>query len=75
MRIPGYAKRRELELLVKAGLTPLEALSLATNSAALTLGAGHPLCSVIHNAAPQGQKKNSKLDGWVSSTDSCANVS
>lgn len=37
MRIPGYAEHRELELLVKAGLTPLKALSLATNSAALTL--------------------------------------
>ncbi|MBS4075185.1 amidohydrolase family protein [Ameyamaea chiangmaiensis] len=34
LRIPGYAEHRELRLYVQAGLTPLEALSLATSRAA-----------------------------------------
>lgn len=37
MRIPGFAEHHELALLVRAGLTPSEALSLATRSAADTL--------------------------------------
>ena len=36
VRIPGFAEHRELELLVEAGLTPLQAINVATaNSASL----------------------------------------
>jgi len=34
LRIPGFAEHRELELMVDAGLTPLEAINLATAKAA-----------------------------------------
>lgn len=34
LRVPGFAEHRELELLVQSGITPLEALSLATGKAA-----------------------------------------
>ncbi len=34
LRVPGYAEHRELELLVQAGLTPAQALELATGKAA-----------------------------------------
>ncbi|MBO1360355.1 amidohydrolase family protein [Acetobacter sacchari] len=34
LRIPGYAEHRELRLLVQAGLTPVQALTLATGQAA-----------------------------------------
>jgi hypothetical protein len=37
MLIPGYAVHRELELLVRAGLTPAEAISAATRNGALLL--------------------------------------
>jgi imidazolonepropionase-like amidohydrolase len=37
MLIPGYAVHRELELLVRAGLTPAEALSAASRNGALLL--------------------------------------
>lgn len=37
-RIPGWAEHRELELLVQAGLTPLEAIRTATFNAAQLLG-------------------------------------
>lgn len=37
MLIPGYSVHRELELLVRAGLTPAEAISAATRNAALLL--------------------------------------
>lgn len=37
MLIPGYALHRELELLVRAGLTPAEAISAASRNAALLL--------------------------------------
>jgi len=36
--IPGYSEHRELELLVRAGLSPREALRAATRNAALLLG-------------------------------------
>lgn len=36
-RVQGYAEHRELELLVKAGLSPLEAISIATQNAAKIL--------------------------------------
>jgi imidazolonepropionase-like amidohydrolase len=38
LRVPGFAEHRELELLVDAGLTPLEAIDLATANAAQLLG-------------------------------------
>lgn len=34
LRIPGYAEHRELELLVQAGLSPAQALTIATSRAA-----------------------------------------
>ena len=37
MLIPGYAAHRELQLLVRAGLTPLEAISAASRNGALLL--------------------------------------
>ncbi len=37
LRIPGFAEHRELELLVDAGLTPLQVISLATAKAAALL--------------------------------------
>jgi imidazolonepropionase-like amidohydrolase len=37
MLIPGYAAHRELELLVRAGLTPVEAISAATRNGAVAL--------------------------------------
>ncbi len=37
MMIPGYSLHRELELLVRAGLTPAEAISAATRNGALLL--------------------------------------
>ena len=37
--LPGYAVHRELELLVQAGLTPMEALSAATHRAAAMIRA------------------------------------
>lgn len=36
---PGYSVHRELELLVRAGLTPMEALEAATRRASEVLGA------------------------------------
>ncbi|MCE9670485.1 amidohydrolase family protein [Myxococcus stipitatus] len=37
LRIPGFAEHRELELMVQAGLTPVEALTHATRDAAALL--------------------------------------
>lgn len=37
VRLPGFAEHRELRLLVEAGLTPLQALRLATSQAAALL--------------------------------------
>lgn len=37
-RIPGFAEHRELQLVVEAGLTPLQAITLATKNAAALLG-------------------------------------
>ena len=39
MLVPGYSEHREMELLVRAGLTPREALWAATRNAAMLLGA------------------------------------
>ncbi len=38
MLVPGYSEHREMELLVRAGLTPREALRAATRNAAVLLG-------------------------------------
>ncbi len=38
MLIPGYSEHREMELLVRAGLTPREALRAATRTAAVLIG-------------------------------------
>ena len=37
-RLPGWAEHRELQLLVQAGLTPMEAIVCATKNAAAVLG-------------------------------------
>jgi imidazolonepropionase-like amidohydrolase len=37
VRIPGFAEHRELSLMVQAGLTPMEALTIATHHAAAVL--------------------------------------
>jgi imidazolonepropionase-like amidohydrolase len=37
-RIPGWAEHRELQLLVQAGLTPMDAIVCATRNAAIVLG-------------------------------------
>ena len=38
MLIPGYSQHQEMELLVRAGLTPREALRAATRNAAVLIG-------------------------------------
>ncbi|MFC4728895.1 amidohydrolase family protein [Coralloluteibacterium thermophilus] len=38
VRIPGFAEHRELELMTQAGLTPTEALQVATRNAAALMG-------------------------------------
>ena len=38
MLVPGYSEHREMELLVRAGLTPREALRTATRNGALLIG-------------------------------------
>ncbi|WP_336762471.1 amidohydrolase family protein [Asaia sp. VD9] len=38
LRLPGFAEHRELVLLVQSGLTPLQAINLATQKAAALLG-------------------------------------
>jgi imidazolonepropionase-like amidohydrolase len=37
LRIPGFAEHRELELMTQAGLSPLEAITIATSGAAALL--------------------------------------
>ncbi|WP_145707894.1 amidohydrolase family protein [Azospirillum baldaniorum] len=37
LRVPGYGEHRELELLVQAGLTPLQAIRLATEKGAAAM--------------------------------------
>jgi imidazolonepropionase-like amidohydrolase len=40
LRIPGFAEHRELALMVDAGLTPMQAIQIATQRAAELLGLG-----------------------------------
>lgn len=44
--VPGFSMHRELELLVQAGLTPLDAVQAATKTAAEFLGKGHELGTI-----------------------------
>ena len=48
----GEAPWRELELLVASGLTPVEALTAATRTAAAFLGAGGAELGVVRSGAP-----------------------
>ncbi len=41
VRLPGYAEHRELQLMVEAGLTPLQAIRCATATNAKLLGIDH----------------------------------
>ncbi len=41
LRIPGYAEHRELQLMVDAGLTPMQAIECATATNAKLLGIDH----------------------------------
>jgi imidazolonepropionase-like amidohydrolase len=43
-RIPGFAEHRELELMVQAGLTPMQAITAATGENAKLCGFGGPGC-------------------------------
>jgi imidazolonepropionase-like amidohydrolase len=45
--IPGYANHRQLELLVEAGFTPLEALRIGTLNGALYLGRDKSIGSIV----------------------------
>ena len=36
--VPGYANQRQIELLVEAGFTPVEAIAIATRNGAVYLG-------------------------------------
>lgn len=38
-RVPGFAEHNELGLMVKAGLTPMQAITVATRNSAMLLGA------------------------------------
>ncbi|MBV9672401.1 MAG: amidohydrolase family protein, partial [Verrucomicrobia bacterium] len=38
LRIPGFAEHRELQLMVDAGLTPMQAIQIATRNAAEAIG-------------------------------------
>lgn len=44
--IPGYSNQRQIELLVEAGFTPLEAISIATLNGAKYLGRDKTVGSV-----------------------------
>ena len=43
LRFQGYFEHRELQLMVEAGLTPVEAITCATRNAAEALGVGATL--------------------------------
>ena len=50
--VPGYADQRELELLVEAGFTPLEAIRVATLNGAIFLGEEPSVGSIAAGSAP-----------------------
>jgi imidazolonepropionase-like amidohydrolase len=68
LRIPGFAEHRELELMVDAGLTPLQAINLATaNAAALlhledrgVLAAGKLADLIVVDGNPAAQIKDTR---------------
>lgn len=80
-RLPGFAEHRELELLVQAGLTPLQALHTATGAAAQALklpdrmasaliccwsAAVQPLISAIRaRLSAFGRQALGWYEGWV----------
>ncbi len=45
--IPGYSNQRQLELLVEAGFTPLEAIRIGTLNGATYLGRGDEVGSIV----------------------------
>ncbi len=59
VRLPGYAEHRELQLMVEAGLTPLEAIGCATATNARLLGLDH----VAGTLAPGMRANFLLLDG------------
>ncbi|HET7502981.1 MAG TPA: amidohydrolase family protein, partial [Kofleriaceae bacterium] len=67
-RIPGWGEHHELELMVRAGLTPIEAIEAATqNSAALirasdrgTLEAGKRADLLVLAADPTADIRNTR---------------
>ena len=67
-RFPGYAEHRELELLVAAGMTPLQAINLATGKAAQflraadigTLAAGKWADLIVLDADPLADIRNTR---------------
>ena len=44
--VPGFANHREIELLVEAGFTPVEAIQIATLNGAVFLGLQHQIGSI-----------------------------
>ena len=59
VRLPGYAEHRELQLMVEAGLTPLEAIGCASATNARLLGIDH----VAGTLAPGMRANFLLLDG------------
>jgi imidazolonepropionase-like amidohydrolase len=45
--IPGYSNQRQLELLVEAGFTPLEAITIGTLNGAKYLGRDQQIGSIV----------------------------
>jgi imidazolonepropionase-like amidohydrolase len=71
--IPGFSEHRELELLVRAGLTPAEALAAATTAGAALLGTdslgvitpGKAADLVVIGADPLADIRNTRKVEWV----------
>ncbi len=73
-RIPGWAEHRELQLLVQAGLTPVEAIHCATQTNAKmlhledrtgTIQAGKQADLLVLNADPSGDISNTEKIAMV----------
>jgi len=45
--LPGFGDQREVELLVEAGFTPVEAIQIATENGALYLGRQYRIGSLV----------------------------
>src|SRR5947209_3301995 len=72
--VPGHSIHRELELLVQAGLTPLEAIRCATTTPAAVLGVSDELGTiavgkradlVVLNADPLADIRNIRRVNWT----------